>query len=463
MSIASAIQNAQGKVAAAYTKCSDKGATMPQTQDLSHLADCIDSISTGGGGIAENDVNFRDYDGTIVAAYSAADFANLSALPANPTHQGLTAQGWNWSLANAKTFVAAHGGLEIGQMYVTDDGKTRLYLDLPYAGTIKIRCRLNGSGTDTSVIDWGDGSTSSVGVFAEHTYSTPGEKLITIFCDENHTVEIGVYNYGEVAANGLAKWSLYKVELGARIQSIARAFANCINLQSVTMPLGISDSHIGADGNSGHSFEYTAIRHLTVPSDITMIGETSFKMDSGRYELQSISLPKSLTIIYDKSFYRAGYIKKLYIPESVESFAKPSSTITTEASTFRGLINLQVVTIPLSLSFIPKSSFMQCCSLRDVVLNSDLTAIGESAFSGCSSLINITIPSTVNEIRTKVFENCILLKDVYLLPTTPPTLANKNAFPNNPTTLHVPHGYLETYQTASVWGDLASQMVEMPE
>lgn len=47
MSIATAIISAQAKVAAAYSKCNDKGATMPATQDLAHLDDCIDSIPTG--------------------------------------------------------------------------------------------------------------------------------------------------------------------------------------------------------------------------------------------------------------------------------------------------------------------------------------------------------------------------------------------------------------------------------
>lgn len=49
MSIATAIQNAQTKVAAAYTSCNNKGATMPAAanQNLSNLASTINSISTG--------------------------------------------------------------------------------------------------------------------------------------------------------------------------------------------------------------------------------------------------------------------------------------------------------------------------------------------------------------------------------------------------------------------------------
>ena len=50
MSIASAISNAQSKVAAAYTACNNKGATMPAAanQNLSNLATTIGTISTGG-------------------------------------------------------------------------------------------------------------------------------------------------------------------------------------------------------------------------------------------------------------------------------------------------------------------------------------------------------------------------------------------------------------------------------
>jgi len=90
--------------------------------------------------IEEKDVNFYDYDGVLLYSYSASDFVNLTALPSNPSHTGLTAQGWNWTLSDAKTYVSTYGKLNIGQMYVTDDGKTRIYIHLedgrlePYLG-----------------------------------------------------------------------------------------------------------------------------------------------------------------------------------------------------------------------------------------------------------------------------------------------------------------------------------------
>ena len=71
--------------------------------------------------VSPKSVNFYDYDGELVYAYTAEEFTQLSALPTNPTHDGLTAQGWNWSLSDAKAYVAKYGALNIGQTYITSD------------------------------------------------------------------------------------------------------------------------------------------------------------------------------------------------------------------------------------------------------------------------------------------------------------------------------------------------------
>ena len=78
---------------------------------------------------ASNKVTFYDYDGTIVTSYTKDEFLALTEMPTNPSHEGLTSQGWNWTLSDAKTYVTKNGTLDIGQMYVTDDGKTRIYIE----------------------------------------------------------------------------------------------------------------------------------------------------------------------------------------------------------------------------------------------------------------------------------------------------------------------------------------------
>lgn len=50
MTIASAITNAQNKVAAAYSSVNTMGGTLPATQNLSNLPTAIESIPSGGGG-----------------------------------------------------------------------------------------------------------------------------------------------------------------------------------------------------------------------------------------------------------------------------------------------------------------------------------------------------------------------------------------------------------------------------
>lgn len=59
MSIATAITAAQGKVANAYTAVSNKGGTLPATQNLNNLPTAINSISTGGGLIITQNFTIR--------------------------------------------------------------------------------------------------------------------------------------------------------------------------------------------------------------------------------------------------------------------------------------------------------------------------------------------------------------------------------------------------------------------
>jgi len=73
------------------------------------------NVSSESSEVLENkDVNFRDYDGTLLYSYSKSDFLGLAAMPPNPEHEGLMAQGWNWTLADAQSYVNACDKLDIG-------------------------------------------------------------------------------------------------------------------------------------------------------------------------------------------------------------------------------------------------------------------------------------------------------------------------------------------------------------
>ena len=196
------------------------------------------------------EVNFLDYDGTILYSYTAAEFAALASMPANPTRDGLTAQGWNWSFANAKAYVAKYGNLNIGQMYVTDDGKTRIYIHLEEGRTSPV---LGVCPNGTVDIDWGDGTThdtltgsdTSTAVYTSaHSYAAPGDYVIQLTVTGSMgfgSKSLLVYTSEPDNRNSAYSNAIRKVELGSSVTSIGDyAFQYCYSLSSITIPDGVT-------------------------------------------------------------------------------------------------------------------------------------------------------------------------------------------------------------------------------
>ena len=185
------------------------------------MASAIDSI--GGGTptptpVESNDVNFYDYDGTLLYSYSKSDFAQLTAMPANPSHSGLTAQGWNWTLSDAKTFVAANGILDIGQSYVTSDGKTRIYITIRDMVDPNIALYFCSSVKKGVTIDWGDGNTETTTSASytsyTHNYSTTGNFTISLLVTSG-TLKIGSTGASSTFGKDLSsKNKIVKIEVG---------------------------------------------------------------------------------------------------------------------------------------------------------------------------------------------------------------------------------------------------------
>lgn len=462
MSIASAIQTAQGRVAAAYTACNNKGATIPATanQNLSNLATTIETISTGGGGgsVESKDVDFIDYDGTLVASYTADEFAALTALPANPSHDGLIAQGWNWTLSDAKTHVASYKKLLIGQTYTTSDGKTRLYISIPNNDRLDVTLYFNQSAANGVTVDWGDSSatetsSSSGNTNIGHTYSEAGDYIISLDVTSG-TASLGNNSSTYSVLGRISGISIYnnrtmlkKAHIGSGITTLGSyAFAYNYSLKEVTIPNTVTKL-------SSDSFEYCySLDNLIIPNAPT---STYSSLCYGCYSLTNVSLSKSIKTI-DNYTFRACYgLKHIIIPNGA---TKLGSYVFTDNP------SLQSVILPSTVTSINASTFSSCYSLFSLQLPPTLLSIETSLVSNCYSLTSLTIPSGVTSIGTYAFSYCTRLKNLYLLPETPPTLTNTNTFSSIATDvlIYVPNGCLEAYQTASNWSTKASRMVEMP-
>lgn len=472
MSIATEITRINNAKAALKTAIEGKGVTVPADSLLDDYAALVSSISGGGSAtlVTKNitangtydatddsadgysqvtvnvqplqeaeskDVNFYDYDGKILYSYTAAEFANLTALPANPTHSGLTSQGWNWTLADAKTQVTNTGKCDIGQMYRVTDGKTRLYCH--FNDEVKsFYFTIYPNGTVT--IDWGDGSATSelTGTSrssaknVQHTYATGGDYVITLSISSGGNFSIiggsnGAYLFRKSVittqylylANAAC---LKKVELGEGVYLGNYAFAYCAQLESILIPDNLATS-VGT-----YLFSYCySLRHITIPNQITNIDNYTYR---GTYSLVSISLPKSITAIGSNTFNVAYSLRRLVFPPSVSSFGGASNC----------LYNY---------------------SLSDVTLPTSLTEIPATTFQRCNALTKLVVPATVTSIATKAFQDCYGMREYHFKSTTPPTLDNVDAFDNiqSDCVIYVPSASLNSYKTAENWSTYASQMV----
>lgn len=398
------------------------------------------SESTFGGDektVLPKDVNFYDYDGMIVDSYTAAEFASLSSLPVNPSHDGLIAQGWNWSLPDAKTYVETYGSLSIGQNYTTDDGNTRIYISLEdgrLSPTIGIA--VNG----TATIDWGDGTTDTITgtnlttvINTQHTYASAGQYTITLSTSGTIGI-VGSNTYGSellwknstvANENIVYQGAIRKVELGSQIRSIGTsAFNNCKLLESINIPTTL------------------------VTSGTTSLGGRAFYICES---LKALIVPSNVIALNNGAVYACRNMAVLSVPKDMNNLG--TSTINTS-----GVVNFEV---PQSVTSIGSSMFYGCVHMRKIVMPSGITSILNDAFNGCNNLSTIEIPATVQSIGTNAFANCVGIKEYHFRATTPPTLAGTNAFTNIPSdsVIYVPSESLPAYQAASNWSTYASKMI----
>ena len=409
----------------------------------------VEYVKPSGGGedredlTVPKDVDFIDFDGRLLYSYTAAEFLELTELPPNPSYPGLVAQGWNWTLADAQEFVAEYGAQVIGQNYITDDGKTRIYisLDNDYVETsMPLRLYVNCASTCTNSVDWGDGSTTTTtgGLFSTHTYAAAGDYIVTI------EVTSGTIRLGYAGANNTLfqtdtplQSTLKKVEIGANVIGLCRnTFYRFPNLQYVSIPTTCIDHDTGSDLGmfAGPKLKAVVFPLGTPGQNTLMVGGRilSWYLNSLKY----VSIPKTMT----GCAFRTPY------PMNLRKLIFPSYTTS---------VNLDAY-------------LYDAKRLTQFIVPGSYTAIDKDRCRA-SLIRKLTIPASVTSIAATAFRHNGFLTEVHLLPTTPPTLAATSAFTDGPANrvYYVPysedHSILEAYQTATNWSTFAAYMQEEPQ
>ena len=264
----------------------------------------IASIQAGGSSapVSANAVTFYDYDGMIVASYTLEEAQALTLLPDAPTHDGLTFQGWNWSLENVNTLIRS---MNIGAMYITDDGKTRLHIHIADKARSTVPLYISQTVANGITIDWGDGSATETlagtgNVNTSHVYGVAGDFTISLTVADGCTLGFGHNSNGYcvmgiTGTNGKVYCNmLQNVEIGSGVTSIGTyAFQYCYSLSSITIPDGVTSI-----GSSAFQYCYS-LSSITIPDGVTSIGSSAFY---SCYSLSSITIPDGVTSIGSSAF-----------------------------------------------------------------------------------------------------------------------------------------------------------------
>ena len=391
----------------------EKGGTSDPLVYPDGFVTAIQAIQTGGPAPgAPGDITFYDYDGTIVTSWTLEELATKTALPDYPSHEGLTCQGWNWSLADLKT---TNRKMNVGAMYITDDGKTRIYIRLEEGRTSPM---LGVCPNGTVTVDWGDGttpdtltgtSTGAVKWTPNHAYAAPGEYVIKL------TVDGTMGFYGE------------------------------FSLTSASAILRYSSS----DDNRNYVYR-SSVQKIEIGNGITSIDGSSFH---SCYSLASITVPNSITSIKESIFYSCYSLTSITIPDSVTNIGN---------SIFNSCYSLASITIPNGITSVGDSAFHNCRSLASITIPNGITSIGDSIFNNCYSLASITIPNGITSIGDSAFKNCrgVVFYD-FTACTTVPTLASTTAFTGIPADckIRVPAALVNAWKAATNWSTYADHIV----
>lgn len=389
----------------------------------------IDSIQTGGGSapaeeIKENDVNFFDYDGTLIASYTEAEAKTLTTLPTPPEHSGLVFQGWNYTLQEV---IDNADEADIGALYTTDDGATRLEIEVASESRKDMKICFFQSKQSGVLIDWGDGNNErSAAVtgptFATHDYEAVGYYTIKLTVDDDCEVMLGQNNGGVMillASAGCSyKAELLSVNIGNHITSLkAGAFQYSYGLSMVSMTKGIASIDAAC-------FKCSAIRYITIPAGIDTIDYDTF---NECYALSNISLPVSMQNVGNNTFRTCPVLRR---------------------------IDMKRITNPGSYTF------AECNNLKEISFKEEITYIPNGILSGCKSMVRVEFLGNVKMLYSYALRGCTSIKTVDFTHCTAVPTAQSEIFYNYPSDLEilVPATLADEWKQATNWTALASKI-----
>lgn len=232
------------------------------------------------------------------------------------------------------------------------------------------------------------------------TYTTTGENTVELTKADSkdaanekiliYTVPATVtegektYNVTSIGENAF-KWSYATtITLPDGIEKFGNsAFSSSEALVNINMPANLKTI-------DKYAFSSTGIKSIEIPASVKEIGYSAFFTCKS---LTSITLHEGLEKIGGSAFYKCA-LKNVVLPESVTDI---------EAKAFYNCADLESITLPSSLTILNTGTFLDCAKLKSIEIPAGVKEIGEECFLRCSALTEIKISATVEKIGTGVF------------------------------------------------------------
>ena len=386
------------------------------------FVEAIGSIKAGGGAaVAEKDVNFYDYDGTLVAAYTEDEAKVLKELPTPPEHDGLTFQGWNYTLDEVHKYADAS---DVGALYETTDGATRVKVTV--TGPETVLSSFKQSKESGVVVDWGDGNrertTAKLAVDLSHKYEATGDYTISVLPDEGCTLELGYSSdYRLISGKAVVVRQVY---LGRGVTVIkSSCFKGYTFLNVISMSPSAKIEGTVFSGCCG-------LKYITISRDASNLSIEAFSGCSG---LKHISFHPSLRIIGRDALYKCMRLQRAILRGSY-------GAVNGEGTFISGCPNLDSVIIETTEKFfLPAFSFSNCVNLKTVVCKCNISYIGNSAILDSVMLTTLDL------------SNCEIVTG----------LQGANSLPSDPVDLKilVPAALADEWRKATNWVAYADKII----
>ena len=307
--------------------------------------------------------------------------------------------------------------VDVGAMYITDDGKTRIYITLTEGRTSPmLGCCPNG----TVTVDWGDGSTPDVltgtSVTAAkwtptHEYAAPGDYVITLAVNG----EMGFYGSTSTTAGAGSGFLRY------------------------------------SDGTDYRNIAYqSSIKKIEIGGGVTSMGAGTFM---NCYSMTSVSIPNSITDIGGSACYNCYSMQSVSIPNRVTSFG---------SMVFQNCYSVQSISVPNGVTNFAAFVFYNCYSMARLIIPDNVTGIGNYTFYYCHSITRVIVPGSVKSIGTYAFyyQYGVRYYD-FTRHTAVPTLNNVNAFTgiSADCEIRVPAALVDQWKALTNWSAYADYIV----